>query len=49
VFFLLSEENKHISNFRERVEREKTKINKDIDHAKKEIDNLLEDLKMEMT
>ena len=49
MFFLLSEEDKHISSFRERVEREKTKINKDFDHVKKEIENLLEDLKMEMT
>jgi recombinational DNA repair protein (RecF pathway) len=46
--FLLAEEDNHISKFRARVEKEKTRIEKDVQLVRTEIDNLLEDLKIQM-
>lgn len=46
--FLLSEEEKNINNFKERIEQEKTKINQDFEQYKSEIINLIEDLKIDL-
>lgn len=46
--FLLAEEDNHIGKFRSRVEKEKQRIEKDVDLARTEIVNLLEDLKIQM-
>lgn len=43
--FLLSDEEKNINNFRERINKEKKRVSEDIDIAKQEIINLIEDLK----
>jgi hypothetical protein len=44
--FLLSDEEKNINNFKEKVEKEKARIDQDIDQYKQEFINLLDDLKV---
>lgn len=48
VLFLLSQEDNHIRRFRERVDRDKTKLQRDIKLVKAEIVNMLDDLAMQM-
>ncbi|KAL4508506.1 hypothetical protein ABPG72_003810 [Tetrahymena utriculariae] len=49
TMFLLAEEEKNLTNYRERVEKEKQKIEADFEHMKHEMNNLLDDLKIELT
>lgn len=46
VLFLLSQEDNHIRRFRERVDRDKTKLQRDIKLVKAELVNMLDDLAM---
>ncbi|EAR83303.3 hypothetical protein TTHERM_00993040 (macronuclear) [Tetrahymena thermophila SB210] len=44
VFFLLREEDDNIKNYRERVERDKEKVVNQLDHMRRQITNLIDDL-----
>lgn len=46
ILFLLSEEEKHIEKYKEKVDREKIKIKKDVEMAQNEIVNMFDDLSM---
>jgi hypothetical protein len=48
TMFLISDEDQNITNFRERVEKEKEKISLDFENAKLEYNNLIEDLKIQL-
>jgi len=48
ILFLLSEEDNHIKKYREKADREKNKIKKDVEMAKNEIINMFDDLSMQM-
>ena len=49
VMFLLAEEEEHIRRFRSKVEKEKSRLGKDVDMIKDEIINLLENLKIQLS
>ena len=46
--FLLAEEEEHIRRFRSKVEKEKSRLGKDVDMIKDEISNLLENIKIQL-
>ena len=46
--FLLSDEDKNLNNFRERIEKEKSRVEQDFENSKKEFNNLLDDLKVQL-
>lgn len=46
ILFLLSEEDNHITRYRAKVEKDKLKVEKDFDMIKRELINLMDDLKV---
>ena len=48
ILFLLSEEENHLQKFKAKVERDKSRIKKDVDSVKNEIMNMIEDLSVQM-